>query len=393
MNSSTNNLPESNQVEELKLTPSIMSSIFTPTVIENQIDSKPAIVVRISDGVNNGRKIIFLNKNFNEINSFSNNFQYLSLSVNDCALYALDNLNDFLEINKINYQGKIIDHWKINIDRDEEINTYSYLISPNTEWITYIEVSGEWGMSYETAEVQNLYLLKNDDSQKQIPTRLSNNGGATPESTSWSPDGKYLAFTDLDNNGIRQIFIFDLIGNKKIQISSFTENLTIYQIHWSPDSSWLVFSQSINVDDLKKENEIWLYSILNNNFNKIPIDDSKTGEFSLWWGKNNQILLIFEDISGEFEQLWLYDINQEMILKIIDNKNLIKNTGVNYIYSAFPITEDLYNLAIFGDPIIYNIQNDSIEIITPKIISDVFSSKYEVVQNSTGSNFPYICDK
>lgn len=379
--------------EGTELAPSMTTSIFSPTVIDNLKYSNPALFIRKDDGGTNQNKIEILDKSFNEISSFSNDSQYLYLSINDCALYALNKLNKGIDIKKIDYHGKIIDQRKISIDGNDDPNTYNYLISPNVDWITYIKVSGDWGMSYDSAEVQDLFLLENDNSQTQIPIRLSDFGGAKPESTSWSPDSKYLAFTDLDNNGVSQLFIFDVSNNRKIQISSYSENFDIYQIHWSSDSSRIIFSQSIKTDDLRKENEIWQYSILSDSFIKIPIDESTPGEFFLWWGKNNQIMLVFEGISGTFEHLWLYDTNQNSIYQEIDKNDLLKRTGLNNIYSEFPLNEDLNTLVIFGDPILYDIQNSSIDKIPLSTITDVFSGRYEVIRNSSGNSYPIICDE
>jgi TolB protein len=85
--------------------------------------------------------------------------------------------------------------------------------------------------------VFRLYLMDADGKNVRDLTKTDNPGGnAYP---AWSPDGKQIAFTNSTDNGTRQIFVIDVDGKNKKQLTSGND-FSCYAA-WSPDGKKIAY--------------------------------------------------------------------------------------------------------------------------------------------------------
>ena len=115
-------------------------------------------------------------------------------------------------------------------------------ISPDEKWLWFYvgggEPSNETG-EYLNYEIQNVAILPMNRSR--TPLILSQNGGSW-NIPIWSPDGKWIAYTDLDANHVHQLFVIDVNGKRRTQVTHHIERVEfprtyagIYEYFWSPD--------------------------------------------------------------------------------------------------------------------------------------------------------------
>ena len=97
-------------------------------------------------------------------------------------------------------------------DNNLEGNVYNFTISPNRNWLAYKNVIGDYGQAYEYADKQGLRILSTKSGTNTKSILLTINDGAWPSVPIWSPDNKFLTYTDFDTIGVAQIFNFDLVN-------------------------------------------------------------------------------------------------------------------------------------------------------------------------------------
>ena len=91
-----------------------------------------------------------------------------------------------------------------------------------------------WVNSYEKQDIETMNL-----EDKSI-YKLTEHGGAWE--APWSPDGKWIAFSDLDNNNRSQIYIAQQDGKGKRQLTNFMgEDQKFFLLVWSPDGKKIAF--------------------------------------------------------------------------------------------------------------------------------------------------------
>ena len=104
-------------------------------------------------------------------------------------------------------------------------------LSPDGQWVAY------------TVRTK---MLKEDKNETRI-WMVSTHGGdplpMTAEGVSsghprWSPDGKFLAFTSLRNNGKSQVWLLNRLGGEAVRLTEIPHGVNDFE--WAPDSSRLV---------------------------------------------------------------------------------------------------------------------------------------------------------
>jgi len=123
-------------------------------------------------------------------------------------------------------------------------------ISPDGKWVAFF--------SDKTGEYQ-LYM-QNADGGEWIP--LTTTLDRTSYHALWSPDGKKLLFGNKD----LAVFVLDINTKKLVKIDEsqqlrndeFTWEMSDYT--WSPDSKWIAYTQSA----LNRNNQVFLYSLEQN---------------------------------------------------------------------------------------------------------------------------------
>jgi hypothetical protein len=219
---------------------------------------------------------------------------------------------------------------------EDESNIFQYSLSPSGEWIAY-KRADQWGMDITGAEIQDVVLLPVNDKVPQAVMILTTNGGALAPLT-WSPDGQYLAYTDNDDAGLKQVFQYDLEKRKEIQLTRFltqTDQAEIIRVLWSPDSQSLLFVRR----DVKTE--VGIIRVENKNLKWITLQFENYDFISQfyyyqqpWWDNQSQVLLLtveMEEGNEMVEYLIWYNLSNDKIETILSAREAFDEStfGVN----------------------------------------------------------------
>ena len=98
-----------------------------------------------------------------------------------------------------------------------------------------------------------------------------------------SPDGKWMAYDDLENN----MFILNLANGKSKKISTNEEG--IYDFSWSPDSKWLAFVQVAN----NTMAQIFLHGLDAND--TFPITTDRANSVNAKWSPDGKFIYFLSD--------------------------------------------------------------------------------------------------
>lgn len=102
---------------------------------------------------------------------------------------------------------------------------------------------------------------------------------SAPETApSWSPSGKYLAYTEIQENGAVGIAIYDLDQNKTIH-RIVEPKVALDKASWSPDEKWLLMSCQYHEGDVYFE--ICKYDIDSRTFYRIT-DNETYEDWPVW---------------------------------------------------------------------------------------------------------------
>ncbi|MBK8954097.1 MAG: S9 family peptidase [Saprospiraceae bacterium] len=112
-------------------------------------------------------------------------------------------------------------------------------VSPDGKWVVYQMTEP----SYEDKEqVSDLWIMPTEGNEK--PRRLTT-GKAGEGNYSWSPDGKFLAFTaKREGDDVAQIYLMNMAqGGEAQRFSKISTGASAPK--WSPDGKWILFNSSV----------------------------------------------------------------------------------------------------------------------------------------------------
>jgi hypothetical protein len=109
-------------------------------------------VVSTEDGV------FILDNNLHVVRSFPNTYHIDYLDPQNCNLIGLF-FNSVIHIELINFRGQEIQSEEIKISEPQLDKAYQLTISPDQNWLAYKVISGEFGMAYEYAKIQNVRVI------------------------------------------------------------------------------------------------------------------------------------------------------------------------------------------------------------------------------------------
>ncbi len=148
--------------------------------------------------------------------------------------------------------------------READTSANRWQASPSAQHMAYMLFSG--GQYYDGSEFQDLEVIRSENPAQ--PTRISSGRGVL--SYAWSPDGKRIAYSDLDSRGIRQLYRSNADGTDKAQLTHFTE-VTSYPVPeyrgnhmgtpiWSPDGEFIAISYGVTDATGVTTATLWLVS-------------------------------------------------------------------------------------------------------------------------------------
>lgn len=249
-------------------------------------------------------------------------------------------------------------------------------ISPNNEWIWYWSGFGqayrERGPEVRT-EAQNIYSISLDF--QSGPYEISENGGAYVGK--WSPDNRFIAYSDYDENHIHQVFVTTFEGKERFKLTGFHEisqaeqwNKGVLSIDWSPDGKRIAVTHYENY-----EPQVMIYDLMNIK-EPYQIENSR----SLWWLDSNRLVGYSENT--DFQGISVFDVSKEKL------EYIISESEYPHIQHIDPyITENVIGFFSWKDDSLkfytYNDETETIENLTN--IEGVLDMVYWV---ASPSNFP-----
>jgi WD40 repeat protein len=174
---------------------------------------------------------------------------------------------EILQTDELDFNGRMI------------LTTVS--LSSDENWLAFI--SGTGNQEYATYEFQNLIVVSVQGEEYKI-YQLTNSG--LINGVSWKPDSSALAYNDVDNNGIQQVFISNPDGSERLQLTHFDkEGFVIKSLQWSPTGEKLAFLVS------EKEGNTNSLTIVDTSLsNKVTSIGPIAGIKEYWWSPDDVVV-------------------------------------------------------------------------------------------------------
>jgi len=301
----------------------------TPAPKSTQIVTPPALplatmsmekvqfIVRGRDSVDASASILtrLLDKNFATIAEYHNLKGYLSLSLDGNVLrdvtYNTSKGFNITEINLLTLQA-IKSVALGGSELTPHGQSFDYQLSPDKKWIAYKKISTEDKFAPWDAEFQDVMLMKVDFTVPQKPLQITEHGWAKPAFLAWSPDGRYLTFTDMDNLGRIQIYLYDVQIQQKIQVSNFKDSsnqVEVGEFAWRQDGGSIAFYRSIYAEkqiQINPNERIGVVSLADFSTHWVGISvfqDLYSHKNIIWNAAGTQFVLVIDKSSTEMSQL------------------------------------------------------------------------------------------
>jgi tricorn protease len=161
--------------------------------------------------------------------------------------------------------------------------------SPDGKWIAYIsDKSGN----------DEIYIMKPDGNDE---VQLTSNGNFYRYSVKWSPDSKKLISSD----NTRNLYYIDIVTKKQTNIAK-SKYWSITDYEWSPDNKWIAYT---NYKD-ERTGQVTLYSLEKNT--SYPVTDGFYSSYSPEFTPGGKYLIFISDRTfnasfGNFEFNYQYN--------------------------------------------------------------------------------------
>jgi hypothetical protein len=230
------------------------------------------------------------------------------------------------DLNFYNLYGEILDKQILLLGHNPK-NVYEMKVAPNMKWLAYKETSDWEGLySIWDSHSQDVFLILIDYKNQSDAIKVTKNSGAWHASISWSPNGQYLAFTDFDDSGVQQLFIYDVVSDTTKQITRLQNlnlNTYVFDFLWGNDSKKLAF---VSGQALNNENQ---FLPTTNALGLIQVDTEK-----LIW-----IIAESEEVGIELIDIGLSGI---LFFRTPDDKYNWFDINTNKVIHQFTTHEDAY---------------------------------------------------
>ncbi|GAP16106.1 hypothetical protein LARV_03902 [Longilinea arvoryzae] len=354
---------------------------------EQQIQRKIALTMTRTDSIFDA--MFFFDHDLNLVNSIDTE-TYPYLSSMGCQVINISDDQRGFVITTRDFNGNILKRAVALEKRNKDDRIFGYSISPSEQWIAYLVITGDWGMSYDEAEIQDVRLLKIDAGIPQTAKLLTIHGGARANLVIWSPDNHYLAYTDFDENKSVQAFMYDLLTGESLQISHFgneKETEQIIDLKWSIDSKYLAIATSVNVgkkDGKSNTGAVHLFRVSDNNLQTLNLKMKDVRNAEIQWGDAHRLLVLLItqkniQTNPDFALIW-FDVEKNAISRKLTQMEL----GINQVFSALPLTDDLNQTLIEGSsaPYLFIYNYEKGELINKE--QKLMDGLYQFVETSSG---------
>jgi WD40 repeat protein len=304
----------------------------------------------------------------------------VSFSTDNCQLLLTPNIDKKIVLLSVDFNGNILQEYFTGGYTSEGGWMTFPALSPSGKWVSYTVWSGE--KYYLGAEFQDVFVVSLD--VDDTPFRLTERGGAWRGEAAWSPDGKFLAYSDKDINGILQLYISNPDGKDKQQLTHFTnEELAPGPIKWSPNGERLVTGIYDESDNERITSEFWIVSLDGENPVRANLEQGDIiREGAYWWDVKGEALMVYtEKVDRKSRGVyWIDAINGEVLR---EKYEVDLAPGGNIAY-PFP-NGNIYNLvSLKRDFYLYNFEDDNVSLwanydsISPNEINNLSPDIHEI---------------
>jgi len=177
----------------------------------------------------------------------------------------------------------------INLTKSVGVHDRNPVWSPDGKWIAFI--------SDKTGE-DEVYLIKPDGSGL---TQLTNDAKSYRYELEWSPDSKYL----LNSDKLMNLYLID-ITTKQVKIIANSKSWEIRNFSFSPDSKWITYTDEGD----NRFSQIHLYSIADGKTYKITSEFFDSSN-PVWDPKGRYLYFVssrfFRGKTGNFEYNYIFE--------------------------------------------------------------------------------------
>ena len=161
------------------------------------------------------------------------------------------------------------------------LSSGSAVFSPDSKYVAFIETEDNNSYILKVIDAQNTDVI-NTILSKSFSTNLS--GNLQSDIIHWSNDSRYLCHS-LIHNDSSEIIIYDIAGNTERRISLPSNDIVFNEPVISPDNKFVSFINS--------DGNIWVLSLENNDYkySKITNFDDGSKSFSTEWSKDMNMII------------------------------------------------------------------------------------------------------
>ncbi len=220
-------------------------------------ESKTAYLAAIISGVkivDEPDQLVFLSTNDEILWMIENRFRGLTFDQSGCYLMSGWFLDQYAELSKLSLKGQVLETKTITYNEQQKApdGTFNFLPSPTGDFLAFMVGSGEGGRGPADWEFRDVSLIDFRDNRSSPPLMLTSNGGGSPHEPVWSSDGRYLAFSDFDENGIVQVLVYGIEEERVFPLTNFGNEMRdwhISELVWSHDDAKVAFSAFKHTED------------------------------------------------------------------------------------------------------------------------------------------------
>lgn len=229
-------------------------------------------------------------------------------------------------------------NWDILLPQ-ENSRTYFTRLSPNGLWLAYnIGHGGDVQIDMDTeAEFNDIGIISQESPDNPI---FVTDSGVVGDFT-WSPDSRWLAYTDEDDRGIKQLYRFSPSNGTKKQLTFRNETLRTGHQVWSPDGRFI--ATSIRKGEIENERGgVEIIDLRNRSRVEVMPDTevfSGVRSRQIWWSPESKTVVFSgRGYQDRYSQIYWVDAESGEIIDSFMNNEVPWGTNFS-VYSIGGVDE------------------------------------------------------
>lgn len=227
-------------------------------------------------------------------------------------------------------------------------------ISPGRQWVAYVVWSSE--MYYNSAEFQDVELVRIPVGR---PLRVTSGGGSASSGGVWSPVEDILAFSDTDERGNQQLYIYNPNDAKREKLTDFSDPLMkISSPSWAKQGDRIAFVVNRDYWLENQKAELWVTDLQEKQTGRIALPDAVNQIASevYWREDGDQIMVFTADPDGNTGFYWV-NLQENIIQYSFDGDQANR---LYFMEMPFAFTKDSRAVGSFSSGIVYDAVSNTI---------------------------------